>query len=71
MIEFRPAHRKYRISEIECKVLNTIAIASGYAGRDPQGGTSDGSFLQVFFSSLGMVKVLLLVIEKKMKRSYN
>jgi len=26
-------------------VLNTTAIVSGYAGRDPQGGTSDGSFL--------------------------
>jgi len=26
-------------------VLNSTAIASGYAGRDPQGGTSDGSFL--------------------------
>jgi len=26
-------------------VLNTTAIASGYAGRDPQVGTSDGSFL--------------------------
>ena len=26
------------------QVLNTTAIASGYAGRDPQGGTSDGSF---------------------------
>ena len=27
------------------KVLNTTAISSGYAGRDPQGGTSDGAFL--------------------------
>jgi len=32
-----------------CKVLNATAIASGYAGRDPQGGTSDGSFLQILF----------------------
>ena len=43
--------------------LNTTAIASGYAGRDPQEGTSDGSFLvsslldykvwlKFFFSSL-------------------
>ena len=51
MIELKPAHRKYRISEfknlrIECvQVLNTTAIASGYAGLDPQGETSDGSFL--------------------------
>jgi len=27
------------------QVLNTTTIASGYAGRDPQGGTSDGNFL--------------------------
>jgi len=26
------------------QVLNTAAIANGYTGRDPQGGTSDGSF---------------------------
>ena len=26
-------------------MLNTTTIASGYAGHDPQGGTSDGSFL--------------------------
>jgi len=31
------------------QVLNTTAIASGYADRDPQGGTSDGSFWQVLF----------------------
>ena len=29
-------------------VLNTTAIASGYAGRDPQGGTSDGSLFSKF-----------------------
>ena len=48
MNEFRPAHRKYRISELknkECKVLNTTAIASGYVGHDSQGGSGDGSFL--------------------------
>jgi len=27
------------------QVLNTTAIVSDYAGRDLQGGTSDGSFL--------------------------
>ena len=27
-----------------CKVLNTTTIASGYAGHDPQGGTSNESF---------------------------
>jgi len=26
------------------QVLNSTAIASSYAGHDPQGGTSDGSF---------------------------
>jgi len=30
---------------IEVQVLNTTAIASSYVGRDPQGGTNDGSFL--------------------------
>ena len=35
--------------KVEVQVLKTTAIASGYAGRDPQGGTSDGSF---FASSL-------------------
>jgi len=45
------------------QVLNATTIASGYAGRDPQGGTIDGSFLvssllgykvwlKFFFSSL-------------------
>ena len=41
-------YTKYIISKLknkEYKVLNANAIASGYAGRDPQGGTSDGSFL--------------------------
>ena len=46
MIELKPAHRKYRISELYNKnvqVLNTTTIASGYAGRDTR-GTNDGSF---------------------------
>jgi len=30
----------------ECaRLLNTTAIASGYEGRDPQGGTGEGTFL--------------------------
>ena len=29
-------------------MLNSTAIASGYGGRDPQGGTSDGSFFSKF-----------------------
>ena len=47
LIELEPTHRKYRISKLynsSVQVLNATAIASGYAGRDPQGGTSDGSF---------------------------
>jgi len=45
------------------QVLNTTAIASGYAGRDPQGGTSHGSFFSKFsFKLNSMVKDLLLVL---------
>ena len=43
--------QEYRIAELknkECKVLNATAIASGYAGSDPQEETSDGSFLVSF-----------------------
>ena len=44
-------------------MLNSTAIASGYAGRDPQGGTSDGSFFSKFSIKLySMVKDLLLVL---------
>ena len=47
----RTCTHEYKISELlkqQCKVLNSTAIASGYAGRDPQGGTSDGIFLVSF-----------------------
>ena len=37
------------------QVLNTTAIASGYAGRAPQGGTSDGSFLSKFSFKLPLI----------------
>jgi len=51
-----------------CKVLNTTAIASGYAGRDPQGATSDGSFFsKLSFRLQRLVKDLLLVLKKKRK----
>jgi len=44
------------------QVHNTTAIASDYAGRDPQGGISNGSFFSKFsFRLQRMVKVLLLV----------
>ena len=50
------------------QVLNTTAIASGYAGRDPQGGTRDGNFFSKFsFKLQSMVKDLLLVLSKKRK----
>ena len=56
------------------QVPNTTAIASGYAGRDPQGGTSDGSLYSKFsFMLQNMVKYLLLVLlkenEKELKLS--
>jgi len=54
------------------QVLNTTAIASGYAGRDPQGGTSDESFFSKFSFMLPlMVKILLLVPKRKRKINYN
>ena len=39
-----------------CKVLNSIRCSNGYAGRDPQGGTSDGSL----FSKLSLFLFILL-----------
>ena len=54
------------------QVLNATAIASGYAGRDLQEGTSDGSFFSKFSFKLQlMVKDLLLVLENKKKISYD
>ena len=46
MINFEPA-QKYEISELknrDVQVLNSTAIASGYAGRDPQGGLAIEAF---------------------------
>ena len=46
MIEVEAAH-KYRILELknrDVQVLNSTAIASGYAGRDPQGGLAIKAF---------------------------
>ena len=50
-------------------MLNSTTITSGYAGRDPQGATSDGSFL--VSSLLGYkewLKILLLVLKKKREK---
>ena len=60
--------QEFRILElkIESASLNSTTITSGYAGRDPQGGTSDKSFFSKFsFRLQRMVKVLLLVLVKK------
>jgi len=62
---------KYRISElkIESASLNSTAIASSYAGRDPQEGTSDGNFFSKFsFKIQREVKILLLVLVKKKRK---
>ena len=62
LIEVAPAHKihNFRTKNEKCKLLNSTAIASDYAGRDPQGGTSDGSFFSKFsFRLQSMVKVLL------------
>ena len=40
--------QNFRSKNKMCKVLNSTAIASGYAGRDQQGGTSDGSLFSKF-----------------------
>ena len=51
-------------------MLNSTAIASGYAGRDPQGGTSDGSLFRKFSFMLQlMVKILLLVLKKEKRKN--
>ena len=53
-------------------MLNSTAIASGYAGRDPQGGTSDGSFL--VNSLLGYkvwLKFFFSSLKRKVKKSYS
>ena len=62
VIEVLPAHKNIAFQNLEnrVQVLNTTAVASGYAGRDPQGGTSDGSFFSKFsFKLQTMVKDLL------------
>ena len=44
-------------------------IVSGYASRDPQGGTSDGNFFSKFsFKLHSMVKDLLIVLLKEKEK---
>ena len=40
--------QNFRSKNRMCKVLNSTAIASACAGRDPQGGTSDGILFSKF-----------------------
>ena len=71
LIEVLPAHKNTEFQNIEYRmqVLNNTAIPSGYAGRDPQEETSDGSFFSKFsFMLQRMVKVLLLVLKKKREK---
>ena len=44
--------RDYRTLERNVQVLNSSAIASGYAGRDPQGGFA----MEAFYGSIEIVK---------------
>ena len=46
VIELEPAQkiRNFRTLNRDVQVLNSTAIASGYAGRDPQGGLAIEAF---------------------------
>ena len=62
LIEVKPAQKiqNFRTKNEKCKLLNSTTIASGYAGCDPQKGTSDGSFFsKSSFKIQRMVKILL------------
>ena len=54
LIEAKPAHKiknfRFRMKMCKCSILT--AIASGYAGRDPQGGFCDGSVYVFVLKSL-------------------
>ena len=69
MIEILPAHKiqNFSFKNRMCKVLNTTAIASGYAGRDPQGGTSDGSLFSKFSLFLFIIIFKMIFTMKKKK----
>jgi len=42
--------------------LNTTTIASDYAGRDPQGGTSNGSWSHTYFAFFSLHSYIYRVI---------
>ena len=74
LIEVEPAHKilNFRTKNEKCKLLNSTVIASGYVGRDPQRGTSDGSLFSKFsFKIQRMVKVHFQFFKKKIKINYN
>ena len=52
LIELKPAHKiqNFRSKNKDVQVLNSTAIASGYAGRDPQGGLAIEAFKVFFFN---------------------
>ena len=71
LIEVLSAHKiqNFRTKNEKCKLLNSTAITRGYAGRDLQEGTSDGSFFsKSSFKIQSMVKDLLLVLVKKKRK---
>ena len=62
MIEAKPAQkiRNFRTYNKNEQVLNSSAIASGYAGRDPQGGFCDRSVYVLYLNRYeNKTKVLL------------
>ena len=52
-------------------MLNSIAIVTGYAGRDPQGGTSDGSLFSKFSLFLFIMIFTMIFTMKKNEKDWN
>ena len=52
-------------------MLDAIAIASAYAGRDPQGGTAMKAFSKFSSKLLDRLKCFFLVFKKKRKSVKN
>ena len=61
-------HTKYKISELKkenVQVLNSSAIASGYAGRDPQGGFAMEALRFYWNRYKTQTKILLCFLRKE------
>jgi len=74
LTEFLPTHKytKFQNLRIKSASTHTIAIASGYAGRAPQGGTSDGSFLvSSFLSYKEWLKFFFCSLKEMTKINYS